>query len=336
MSRAPQAFDVPAAGADAAMKTPQVTVIAQPDPFSEEAVHERVPVPVAGAKKRSKLLPFSLSMLGGFLLLAFGNWAWRVVAELAAQNVWLGYVGLAFLLLALFAGLVWVARELLAIRHIARIEALRARALEAHEARDNAAAKAAVHDLLSLYAKDMTQARGRAVVEASMNDIIDADDRLAIAERTLLRPLDDRARTIIGESAKRVSVVTAVSPRALIDILFVGAETLRLVRRLAMLYGGRPGFFGSMRLLRAVFAQFLVTGGLAIGDDIAGQFLGHGVAARLSAKLGEGVLNGLLTARVGLAAIDACRPLVFVAEPRPKVREVAGSLLENIGKNPLA
>lgn len=335
MTRPPKAFDVPSQH-DPAISTPQVAIVEQKDPFSEEAVLETLPAPVAVAKKRSTLLPFALSMLGGFLLMAFGNWAWRVISDLMTQNIWLGYAGMTFLVLALVAMLIWIARELLAMRYLARIDDLRQRAFRAHENRDAAAAKSAVQDLAALYASDSTQARGRAEVEASLEDIIDADDRIAIAERALLRPLDDRARTIIAESSKRVSLVTAVSPRALVDMLFVGAETLRLIRRLATLYGGRPGFFGSVRLMRAVFAQFLVTGGLAIGDDLAGQFLGHGVAARLSAKLGEGVLNGLLTARVGLAAVDACRPFVFIGEQRPKVREVAGSLLENIGKNPFS
>ncbi|MGL4812500.1 MAG: YcjF family protein [Beijerinckiaceae bacterium] len=335
MSQPPRAFDLTTGKPDHAISTPQV-LVEQSDPFDDVAALEAAPAPVAATRNRGGLLAFALSMLGGFIVLALFNWAWQVVADLMTRHVWLGYAGVIFLALAMLAGLIWIARELLAMRHLSRIDALRERAFQAHKSRDDAGAKSAVQDLLTLYANDATQARGRAQVEAANSDIIDADDRLALAERALLRPLDMQARSIIADSAKRISIVTAVSPRALIDILFVGAETLRLIRRLATLYGGRPGFFSSVRLLRAVLAQFLVTGGLAIGDDLAGQLLGHGVAARLSAKLGEGVLNGLLTARVGLAAIDACRPLVFTAEPRPKVREVAGSLLENISKSPLA
>jgi uncharacterized membrane protein YcjF (UPF0283 family) len=30
-------------------------------------------------------------------------------------------------------------------------------------------------------------------------------------------------------------------------------------------------------------------------------------------RLGEGVINGLLTARIGIAAMDLCRPLAFRA-----------------------
>jgi putative membrane protein len=59
------------------------------------------------------------------------------------------------------------------------------------------------------------------------------------------------------------------------------------------------------------------------------QVLGHGVAAKLSARLGEGVLNGLLTARLGLAAIEVARPLPFTALPRPAITDLAGELLRS-------
>ena len=54
---------------------------------------------------------------------------------------------------------------------------------------------------------------------------------------------------------------------------------------------------------------------------------GHGLAARLSARLGEGMVNGLLTARLGLLAIDLTRPLPFHALPRPSLNDLASNLL---------
>jgi putative membrane protein len=39
------------------------------------------------------------------------------------------------------------------------------------------------------------------------------------------------------------------------------------------------------------------------------------------------VLNGLLTARLGLAAIDVTRPLPFTALPRPALGDLAKDLL---------
>jgi putative membrane protein len=150
---------------------------------------------------------------------------------------------------------------------------------------------------------------------------------IKLAERELMTPLDQEARRLVSAAAQRVSIVTAVSPRAMIDVLFVLVASLRLIRQLALLYGGRPGTLGMVRLLRHVIAHLAITGGMAASDSLLQQMLGHGIAAKLSQRLGEGVLNGLLTARLGLAAIDVTRPLPFTALPRPALADLARDLL---------
>ena len=117
--------------------------------------------------------------------------------------------------------------------------------------------------------------------------------------------------------------MTAISPRAIVDVLFVGAQAVRLIRRLSEIYGGRPGLIGFLRLARSVGAHLAITGGMAVGDSLVQQVLGHGLAARLSARLGEGVLNGMLTARVGLSAMAVCRPMPFATKKAPGVSDVA-------------
>jgi putative membrane protein len=74
-----------------------------------------------------------------------------------------------------------------------------------------------------------------------------------------------------------------------------------------------------------------VTGGLAASDSLIQQMLGHGIAAKLSARLGEGVLNGLLTARFGLAAVDLTRPVPFAALPRPTLSDLMSEVLRSFG-----
>ncbi len=150
---------------------------------------------------------------------------------------------------------------------------------------------------------------------------------IRLAERELMAPLDREARRLISVAAQRVSVVTAISPRALIDVLFVLAAALRLVRQLARLYGGRPGALGLIKLMRHTVAHLAITGGMAASDSLIQQVLGHGIAAKLSTRLGEGILNGLLTARLGLAARDVIRPLPFSALPRPALSDLALELL---------
>ena len=108
----------------------------------------------------------------------------------------------------------------------------------------------------------------------------------------------------IAQAARRVSLVTAVSPRALVDVVFVLVACARLLRSIAGIYAGRPGTLGLIRLARQVLNHLVLTGGIAAGDAVIQQVVGQGLAARLSAKLGEGVINGMLTARIGLAALE--------------------------------
>ncbi|HEX2255094.1 MAG TPA: TIGR01620 family protein, partial [Afifellaceae bacterium] len=225
------------------------------------------------------------------------------------------------------AVLALVSRELAGLLRLKRLARLRLQADEAAAANDQAGARAVARALVALYQGRPETAQGRRRLAGHAGEIIDGADLLRLAERDLVAPLDGRARAMISASARRVSVVTAVSPRAAVDLVFVLWESLRLVRRIAALYGGRPGTIGLARLSRAVVAHLAVTGTMAAGDTLIQQIVGHGVAARLSARLGEGIVNGLMTARIGLAAMDVCRPLPFLAAPRPRLKDLTGELV---------
>ncbi len=260
-----------------------------------------------------------LAAAGGLVALAVGLSIDQLVRELFARNDWLGWAALALAGLAALAVAAIALREIWGISRLNTIARVRARAEQAAASGDLARARGVVAELRSLYASRADLAAGRERLAGHHEDLIDGDDLLKVAERDLLGPLDTRARKMIMASARRVSVVTAVSPRALVDIAYVLMENLRLIRRLSQLYGGRPGVLGFWRLTRNILGHLAVTGSIAVGDSMLQQVIGHGLASRLSARLGEGVVNGLLTARIGIAAMDQCRPLAFVAQERPAV-----------------
>jgi len=265
--------------------------------------------------------------VGGLVLLGLGLSVARLIEDLFARSEGLGYLGLGFALAAALALTVVTVREALGLARLATIEHLHRRAAEVLLSDDRDASRAIVQELTKLAHQNPHLARARAALAGHAGDIIDGADMIRLAERELMTQLDEQARLLVSSAAQRVSIVTAVSPRALVDVLFVFAASLRLIRQLARLYGGRPGALGMIALLRHVIAHVAITGGMAASDSLIQQVLGHGIAAKLSQRLGEGVLNGLLTARLGLAAIDVTRPLPFTALPRPALADLAKDLL---------
>ena len=267
------------------------------------------------------------SGVAGLVLLGLGLGVTHFIEDLFARSESLGVLGIAFTAAAASALGVITLRELAALVRLATIEKLHARAASVLLSDDRDESRAILRDLLKIAHEKPQLARARTALIGHADEIIDGADLIKLAERELMTPLDQEARRLVSSAAQRVSIVTAISPRAAVDILFVFVASLRLIRQLARLYGGRPGALGMIRLLRHVIAHLAITGGMAASDSVVQQMLGHGIAAKLSQRLGEGMLNGLLTARLGLAAIDVTRPLPFTALPRPALTDLAKDLL---------
>jgi putative membrane protein len=286
-----------------------------------------IEAPLVPARRGFRWGTLFWSATAGLVLLGTGLGVTHLIEDLFARSETLGILGLGFAFIAALALIVVVAREALGLARLATIEKLHARAASVLLSDDRPESRAIMQDLLKIAHQNPQLARARATLLGHSEDIIDGADLIKLAERELMSPLDQEARRLISSAAQRVSIVTAVSPRAAIDVLFVFAASLRLIRQLARLYGGRPGALGMFRLMRHVIAHVAITGGMAASDSLIQQVLGHGLAAKLSQRLGEGVLNGLLTARLGLAAIDVTRPLPFTALPRPALGDLAKDLL---------
>jgi putative membrane protein len=292
------------------------------------------------AQAKGGMLGFFFSMSGmfwsaltGLVSLALTLWVTQLVEGLFAHSAILGAIGLVFAGALLVAALVLIAREIRAMLRQNHIAKLHVALAAAHEKDDGAAARENLKDLCKLYENRPETAKARAHLLELFGQIVDGRDLIDVAERTLIGPLDILARREIAAASKRVSVFTTVSPRALLDVFFVAGQAIMLMRRIAEIYGGRPGLLGFFKLARSVGAHLTITGGLAIGDSLLQQLVGHGLAAKLSARLGEGVLNGLLTARVGLSAMAVCRPTPFAAEKPPGVKDVAPFLFGDKGKD---
>lgn len=308
-----------------------VEVAPEDDVFEAEGLAAEEHLAETGTLRPARRFPFfkiAASALGFLVSMGMGLWIDRLIGDLFSREDWLGYVALAAVVILILSALGFVVREIYGLKSLTNVQSLKQSARQAALSRDRKEASTTVKALSTHLSHRPETARGRAALEEHSRDIIDNPGLIALAEAELLRPLDDEARRMIANAARRVSVVTAVSPRALVDIGYVLFESARLIRMLAFLYGGRPGFFGLIRLMRETVAHLAVTGAIAVGDDAIQQVLGHGLASKISARLGEGVANGLMTARIGIAAMDLCRPMEFAEIRRPKVTDFLNVLQE--------
>lgn len=275
--------------------------------------------------------------LGALVSFAASLAAWTLVTDLLARNAVLGWIALALVAGLGVVTLAIAIREWAAFGRLRRLDGLHRAADQAIAAADLEAARKVVGGLQSLYAGRPEMRWGLDRLAARRDDLFDADGLIGLAETELLAPLDQAARREIELSARQVAVVTAMVPLALADVFTALAANVRMIRRIAEIYGGRSGALGSLRLVRSVFTHLVATGAVAVGDDLIHSVAGGSLVSRLSRRFGEGIINAALTARVGVAAMEVCRPLPFRAARKPSVTNLvqrAGTGLFGASKAP--
>lgn len=306
----------------------------EPDPGAEDFPGDLPPLPVDAASRRrgGGLARLAFGAALAFAGFALAVAAWRFVEGLLAANPILGAMGAGLLALALLLLALLALREALAYARLRELDALRAAAIAARTGGGLPAARRVAGRIGALYAGRVQLGPALALVGRGSAEAVDPDALLDEVEVRLLAPLDQLALAEVERAARRVALVTAFVPLALVDVGTALFANLRLMRRLSEIYGGRSGFLGSLRLLRRLAEAILGAGALALADDLAGSLASGGVLARLSRRFGEGLVNGALTVRLGLAAIEAARPMPFAALPRPGVSATLARALAGVDR----
>lgn len=304
------------------------TAPAVPDVVGERAAMQQVAA--LAARKPSRLARWFWSLLVALVGFVVSLAAWDYVNGLLARSPVLGMIAFGLVALFCLVLLVIALRELAEFARLSRLDRVHKDAADALASHDLGAARGVVDKLGKLYAgrDDMTWGRARFAEQRA--DVLDADGLLGLAEVTLLAPLDERAVREVEAAARQVAMVTAIVPLALADVFTALTANLRMIRRIAEIYGGRSGAFGSWRLTRTVLSHLVATGAVAVGDDLIGSVAGGGVLSKVSRRFGEGVINGALTARVGVAALEVCRPLPYHATKRPAVTGIVKRALSGL------
>ena len=323
-NRKPQAFtlaeDTPPRSRRKNVREPKNIPVSRVTFEDEPEENEIVPVQQPELARRGlKWASVLIAALGALISMSVGLALTRMIDDLFSRSQVLGWVGTGFLALAGLAAMIIVLREAFGLIRLKRLVRLHDDANRAMTVKDRQAAARTIASLEHIYRERPDVRWGLDELRAHSEAMMAPDDRIKMAERDLMGVLDENALVLIGRTSRRLTLLTAITPAAALDILFVAALNLRMLREIATLYGGRPGMLGTIKLARMVVSHLAVTGGLALSDNLVQHLIGRGVLGRLSARFGEGAVNGILTARIGLAAIDLCRPLPFIVRRKPSL-----------------
>lgn len=160
-------------------------------------------------------------------------------------------------------------------------------------------------------------------------------ETLQLFDLLVLQPIDAEASARISAAAKQVGVAVAISPFALADMLLIGWRGFRLMAELSDLYGVRLGTMQRMALLKKFAEMLFWTGATELAIDVGGDFLGAELSSKLSARAGQGMLAGLMLARLGRFVQQQLRPLPMVGT-KSQVQPLLQSLLQRLLQKPPA
>ncbi len=303
----------PASGPDQAPPVPGAEMLPPPEGRAMQTLA------LLARKKPSYLARLFWGLLAAFIAAMVFVAAWDFVTGLYERSPVLGSVMITVAGLLALVLLAIGLREMAAFARLSRIDSLNRAARDALAGQDLNAARDVVAGLTRLYRTREDAGWGLQRLAEYAPEQFEATGLLGLAETEVLAPLDSAARKEVETAARQVATVTAMVPLALADVVVALTANIRMIRRVAAIYGGRSGTLGSWRLLRAVLAHLVATGAVAIGDDLIGSVAGGSVISKISRRFGEGVINGAMTARVGVAAMEVCRPLPFTRAKRPAV-----------------
>ncbi|MDM8558039.1 TIGR01620 family protein [Candidatus Parabeggiatoa sp. HSG14] len=152
----------------------------------------------------------------------------------------------------------------------------------------------------------------------------------ALFSDIVLKDMDQQAYRIVTQRSKETALMVMISPIAWLDMLLTLWRNVRMIRDIATLYGGRPGFLGSMSLITAVLQNLIYADVSELVAESVAEILGGSMLSIMSAQAAQGLGSGVMTARVGLQAIKACRPLPFSEEEKPRLRDIRREVVKSL------
>lgn len=164
--------------------------------------------------------------------------------------------------------------------------------------------------------------------QAALNAEHSSDELLQLYSRLVLSKVDEKAMREVAKFSTESVVLVALSPVALIDMLVMLWRNLRMINKVAGLYGLKLGYWSRIKLIRQVFVNMVYAGASELITDFGTDMIGADLLGKLSGRLAQGLGAGMLTARLGVKTMQLCRPIPF--DEKPKLGHVRKEMLSTI------
>ncbi|MBU1618321.1 MAG: TIGR01620 family protein [Gammaproteobacteria bacterium] len=153
---------------------------------------------------------------------------------------------------------------------------------------------------------------------------------LDLFELRVLSKADARVRQQIHQASADTAIAVAVSPFALADMLLVLWRTSKLLRQMAESYGASLGQLRSLLLIKHLFATLLWAASSELALDLGSDLIGAELTSKLSMRSGQGLIAGMLVARLGLAAQQLLRPLPLAQSQKLSLLDLSKALVRRL------
>lgn len=162
-------------------------------------------------------------------------------------------------------------------------------------------------------------------------EILDMYDSMVVSQQ------DKLATKIVSQHATECAALVAVSPLAAADMLLVAWRNFKMIDNLSKVYGVELGYASRIKLLRAVFVNMAAAGASELAIDASMDLMSMDLAGKVSARAGQGLGVGILTARLGLKAMTLLRPLPWYPDRQVKlgtIRKAVAAKVASITMKP--
>lgn len=156
-------------------------------------------------------------------------------------------------------------------------------------------------------------------------------DVLRLYEQMVLPVCDEKAKAVIQQWSGQAALMVAISPLAALDMLLIAWRNIRMIDEIASCYGLELGFLSRLKLLKLVVYNLIYAGASELALDLGLQSVGADLAGKFSARAAQGLGAGLLSARLGIKAMQLCRPIAFGEnQTQPKLSYMAKGLRQTL------